>query len=82
MAGSVAAYWDAASYGRVASRMYAAWCIAAISLPVVAARLFDLTGGYHTAIMLAGACNLGAVLVGATLPRKEAFARPADSVAA
>lgn len=82
MAGSVAAYWDAASYGRVASRMYAAWCIAAISLPVIAARLFDLTGGYHTAIMLAGACNLGSVLVGATLPRKEAIARPADSIAA
>ncbi|MFM9942080.1 MAG: MFS transporter [Hyphomicrobiaceae bacterium] len=70
MAGSIAAYWEPGAYGRISSRMYGAWCIAAISLPVIAARLFDLTGGYHTAIMLAGACNLLSMVVGSQLPRR------------
>lgn len=70
MAGSIAAYWEASAYGRISSRMYAAWCVAAISLPVVAARIYDLTGGYHYAMMLAAGCNLLAVLVGSQLPRR------------
>lgn len=80
MAGSIAAYWEAAAYGRISSRMYAAWCVAAISLPVVAARLFDMTGGYHYAIMLAGGCNLLALMVGSQLPRRaKATATPVAS---
>ena len=71
MAGSIAAYWQRNEYGRIASRMYVAWCIAAISLPIVAARFFDLTGGYHMAILLAGGCNLMAIFVGSTLPRRN-----------
>lgn len=74
MAGSIATYWQRNEYGRIASRMYVAWCIAAISLPIVAARLFDLTGGYHMAIMLAGGCNLLAILVGSSLPRRNKVA--------
>jgi MFS transporter, OFA family, oxalate/formate antiporter len=70
-AAAVAFYWPKALFGQTASRIYIAWCVAALTLPVVAARLFDLTGGYHTAIMLAGAANLCGVLVGLTLPRQR-----------
>ncbi|MDX2158027.1 MAG: MFS transporter [Hyphomicrobiaceae bacterium] len=68
-AGAVAFYWPKALFGRTASRVYIAWCLAALVLPVVAARLFDLTGGYGTAIMLAGAANLIGIIAGASLPR-------------
>lgn len=69
-AGAVAFYWPKALFGRMVSRIYIAWCLAALTLPVVAARLFDLTGGYHTAIMLAGAANLCGVIVGLSLPKQ------------
>jgi len=69
-AGAVALYWPKALFGQTASRIYIAWCLAALTLPVAAAWLFDLTGSYHTAIMLAGAANLCGVLVGLTLPRQ------------
>ncbi|MGE0699604.1 MAG: MFS transporter [Hyphomicrobiaceae bacterium] len=70
-AAAVAFYWPKALFGRVASRVYIAWCVAALVLPVIAARLFDLTGGYHTAIILAGAANLCGVIVGLSLPRQR-----------
>ena len=70
VAGGIAFYWPKALFGRMASRIYIAWCLAALTLPVVAARLFDLTGGYRTAIMLAGAANLCGVIVGLSLPRQ------------
>jgi OFA family oxalate/formate antiporter-like MFS transporter len=69
-AGAVASYWPKAEFGRIASRTYIAWCLAAISLPVLAGRLYDLTGGYETAVMVAGGANLLAVLVALTLPRQ------------
>lgn len=68
--GAVAAYWPKVEFGRVASRTYIAWCLAAIFLPVLAGRLYDLTAGYHTAILVAGGSNLLAVLVALTLPRQ------------
>jgi OFA family oxalate/formate antiporter-like MFS transporter len=67
-AAAIAAYWRRALFGRVAGRVYIAWCLAALTLPVLAARLFDLTGGYRTAFVLAGACNLAAAMVALTLP--------------
>ena len=70
-AGAVASYWPKADFGRIAGRTYIAWCLAAISLPVLAGRLYDLTGGYETAVMVAGGANLLAVLVALTLPRQE-----------
>ena len=74
VSGSVAAaigiYWGAAQYGRLAGRLYAAWCVAAITLPVVAGRVFDLTGGYAAVIMIATAGNLLGVAVAASLPRR------------
>lgn len=69
--GAVAFYWPKAMFGRIASRTYIAWCFAALSLPVLAARLFDLTGGYTTAVMVAGGANFLAVLLALTLPRQE-----------
>ena len=70
-AGAVASYWPKVEFGRIASRTYIAWCLAAISLPVLAGRLYDLTGGYETAVIVAGGANLLAVLVALTLPRQE-----------
>jgi OFA family oxalate/formate antiporter-like MFS transporter len=69
--GAVACYWPKAEFGRIASRTYIAWCLAAISLPVLAGRLYDLTGGYETAVIVAGGANLLAVVVALTLPRQE-----------
>lgn len=74
--GGVALYWPKAMFGHVSSRIYIAWCFAALSLPVVAAKLFDLTGSYHPAIMLAGAANLCGALIGASLPRQRAEPAP------
>jgi OFA family oxalate/formate antiporter-like MFS transporter len=70
-AGAVASYWPKADFGRIASRTYIAWCLAAISLPVLAGRLYDLTGGYETAVIVAGGANLLAVLVALTLPAQK-----------
>ena len=70
-AGAVASYWPKVEFGRIASRTYIAWCLAAISLPVLAGRLYDLTGGYETAVIVAGGANLLAVLVALTLPRQK-----------
>ena len=53
-AGGIGLYWPPAEYGRVAGRTYIAWCLAAISLPVLAGYLFDVTGSYVTAVLIAG----------------------------
>lgn len=76
-AAAVAAYWRLALYGRVASRIYIAWSAAAIVLPIVAGRLFDLTGGYGVAVLLAAAANAAGVLVALGLPRPDAPREPA-----
>ena len=70
-AAAVASYWPKVEFGRIASRTYIAWCLAAISLPVLAGRLYELTGGYETAVIVAGGANLLAVLVALTLPRQK-----------
>ena len=70
VAGGVAYYWPSADYGRIASRLYIGWCIAALSLPVLAGHLFDLTGGYETAIVVAGCGNVLGVIVALGLPRQ------------
>src|SRR5262245_46925121 len=41
-AAAVAVYWRRALYGRMASRIYIAWCAAAIILPITAGYLYDL----------------------------------------
>jgi hypothetical protein len=72
-AAGIAVYWRRALYGRVAGRMYLAWCTAAVVLPVTAGFLFDLTGGYGIAVLIAAGGNVLGILVALGLPRQ---ARP------
>lgn len=67
-AAGIAFYWPRALFGLVASRLYVAWCTAAVTLPITAAYLFDLTGGYATAVLIAGAGNVAGLLVALSLP--------------
>jgi OFA family oxalate/formate antiporter-like MFS transporter len=69
-AAAVAVYWRRALYGRMASRVYIAWSAAAIVLPVIAGRLFDLTQGYGSAVLIAAGANALGILVSFGLPRR------------
>ena len=71
-AAAVAVYWRHAVYGRVASRLYMAWGTAAIVLPIAAGRLFDVTQGNGTAVLIAGVGNIVGILVAVGLPRQRA----------
>jgi hypothetical protein len=55
----------------VASRIYLAWCAAAIVLPITAGRLFDLTQGYGTAVLIAAAGNVLGVVAAIGLPAER-----------
>ena len=76
-AAAVACYWPSSSYGRIASRLYIAWCVAAVSLPVLAGHLFDITGGYRTVVIIAGCGNLLGIAIALTLPRQGTSAERA-----
>ena len=67
-AGGVAVYWPKPVYGRIAGRIYIAWCVAAVTLPVLAGHLFDLTGGYRAAMLIAGCGNLAGMVIAWGLP--------------
>jgi len=69
-AAAIGVYWGPNHYGRLAGRLYVAWCVAAITLPVLAGRLFDITGGYAMAVLIAGMGNLLGVAIAASLPRR------------
>lgn len=69
-AAAVAVYWRRALYGRMASRIYLAWCAAAIVLPITAGRLFDLTQGYGVAILIAAGGNVLGIVVALGLPHQ------------
>ena len=69
-AGGVAYYWPRSDYGRIASQLYIAWCVAAVSLPVLAGYLFDRTGGYTIAVIIAGGGNILGAVVALGLPRQ------------
>jgi MFS family permease len=71
-AAAVAVYWRRALYGRIASRLYLAWCAAAIVLPIVAGRLFDLTQSYRTAVLISAGGNALGILIALGLPRHGA----------
>jgi MFS family permease len=77
-AAAVAVYWRRALYGRMASRLYTAWCAAAIILPITAGRLFDLTRGYEVAVLIAAGGNALGFLVALGLPRQSATRSPRD----
>jgi MFS transporter, OFA family, oxalate/formate antiporter len=70
-AAAVAVYWRRALYGRMASRIYLAWCAAAIVLPITAGYLYDLTHGYGSAILIAAGGNALGILVALGLPRQR-----------
>ena len=76
-AAAVAVYWRRALYGRVASRLYLAWCAAAIVLPIAAGRLFDVTQSYRLAVMISAGGNVVGVLIALGLPR-QGVSRPAE----
>ena len=69
-AGGIGIYWPPADYGRVAGRTYIAWCLAAISLPVLAGYLFDMTRTYNTAVLIAAGANLTGMAVALTMPKQ------------
>ncbi len=68
-AGAIARYWHRNAFGAVAGRLYIAWCVAAVSLPVLAGWLFDRTQGYGTAVMIAAVGNLLGIALSVGLPR-------------
>lgn len=68
-AGAISRYWHRNLFGQIASRMYIAWCVAAISLPVLAGWLFDRTQGYSAVMMIAALVNLIGIVVAWRLPR-------------
>jgi MFS family permease len=70
-AGAIAQYWHKNQFGRIASRLYIAWCAAAISLPVLAGALFDRTGSYASAVWIAAGINVLGMLVARRLPVRE-----------
>jgi MFS family permease len=69
-AGAIAQYWHKNQFGHIASRLYIAWCAAAISLPVIAGALFDRTGSYASAVWVAAGINVLGVLVARMLPAR------------
>lgn len=71
-AGAIAQYWHPNVFGRVASRLYLAWCVAALSLPVLAGWLYDRTQHYGAAVMIAAGVNVLGVLVACSLPSGRA----------
>jgi hypothetical protein len=69
-AGGIGLYWRPADYGRVAGRAYIAWCLAAVSLPVLAGTLYDMTHQYDTAMLIAAGANVAGMAMALTLPRR------------
>jgi MFS family permease len=67
-AGAIAQYWHKNQFGLIASRLYIAWCAAAISLPVLAGALFDRTGSYASAVWVAAGINVLGALIARRLP--------------
>ncbi len=78
-AGAIPQYWHKNQFGVIASRLYIAWCAAAVSLPVLAGALFDRTGSYASAVWIAGGINVLGMLAGRLLPRAAGSPRPGFS---
>jgi OFA family oxalate/formate antiporter-like MFS transporter len=62
-AGAITQYWSRNAFGLVAGRLYIAWCIAAVTLPILAGWLFDRTQGYGAAVLIAGGGNVASSVV-------------------
>lgn len=70
-AAAIARYWPRNAFGRVASLLYIAWCVAAVGLPVLAGWLFDRTQGYASAVLVAAGANVIGILVATGLPGRK-----------
>jgi MFS family permease len=70
-AGAIAQYWHKNQFGLIASRLYIAWCAAAISLPILAGALFDRTGSYASAVWVAAGINVLGALIARSLPARN-----------
>jgi MFS family permease len=70
-AGAIGQYWHKNQFGYVASRLYIAWCAAAITLPVIAGALFDRTGSYAGTMWIAAAINVLGMVAARRLPVRE-----------
>jgi len=69
-AGAIAQYWHKNQFGRIAGRLYIAWCAAAIGLPVLAGALFDRTGSYASTVWVAAGINVLGMVVAGRLPAR------------
>ncbi len=69
-AGAIGRYWHRNLFGRMAGRLYIAWCVAAITLPVLAGWLFDRSHSYDGAMLIAAGVNALGALLAVTLPRR------------
>ncbi len=69
-AAAIAQYWHRTRFGQVSSRLYIAWCAAALTLPVLAGWLYDRTHSYDAAVLVAAGVNIAGALVAARLPAK------------
>jgi OFA family oxalate/formate antiporter-like MFS transporter len=67
-AAAIARYWPRNAFGRVASLLYVAWCVAAVGLPVLAGWLFDRTQGYASAVLIAAGVSVLGTVVALSLP--------------
>lgn len=66
---AAAAFFGAATIARTYGRLFTAWGIAGLATPVLAGVLFDLTGSYRAALLVAAAAAAGAALTALLLPR-------------
>jgi MFS transporter, OFA family, oxalate/formate antiporter len=71
-AAAIGVYWRRELYGRIASRIYLAWCAAAIVLPIAAGRLFDVSRSYRTAVLIAAGGNVVGLVLALGLPSARA----------
>jgi MFS transporter, OFA family, oxalate/formate antiporter len=71
-AGAIALYWPSSQYGRIAGLLYIGWCVAAVTLPVLAGYLYDLSGGYRIAVLVAGCGNIIGAALAIFMPRRTA----------
>lgn len=67
-AGAIALYWPSSEYGRIAGLLYIGWCVAAVTLPVLAGYLYDMSGGYRVAVLVAGCGNIIGVSLALFMP--------------
>ena len=69
-AGAIGLYWRPADCGRVAGHTTVAWCLAAVSLPVLAGTLFDITREYSTAVLIAAGANVAGMAMALIMLRR------------